>query len=136
MTVIELLKAALIKLNVIDINEAPTAEMGVNGLISLNNLMAQWQLDGIDIGYYPQLMQDAVVPIAAPNLRGVIFNLAVELATDYGVTTSEEVRKISTETYDALCKSSRKEFQADMTMLPQAEGWDYGNWFSDGGLLP
>lgn len=135
MTNIELLKAALLKINAVDVNQAPTAEMGVNGLVSLNNLMAQWSLDGVDIGYYPQTDQDAETPITPPNLRAVIFSLAVELATDFGVTTSEEVRTIAENTYAALCKSSRKEFQADMTMLPQADGWDYGNFFASGGFL-
>lgn len=135
MTFIDLLKAALIKITIIDINETPTAEMGVNGLVSFNNLMAQWQLDGIDIGFYKVLNQDDEVPISTGNLRGVIFNFAIELATDFGVTTSEEVRKIAGETYDALCKSSRKTFEADMTALPQADGLGYGSadWFASGG---
>lgn len=134
MTNIELLKASLLKINVLEVNESPTAEQGVNGLISLNNLMAQWSLDGVDVGYYPQTDQDAETPIAAPNLRAVIFNLAMELSTDFGVTTSEEVRTIAENTYAALCKSSRKTFESDMTMLPSAEGYGMGD-ITTGGIL-
>ena len=134
MSFIELLKASLVKCGIIDINETPTAEMGVNGLVSLNNLMADWASDGIDIGYYPVVNQDDEVPLAASDLRTVIFNFAIELATDFGVTTSEEVRKIAEETYAGVCKSSRKTFEADMTALPLAEGLGYGsNWFATGG---
>lgn len=133
MTFIELLKAALVKITVIDINETPTPEMGVSGLTAFNNMLAQWQLDGIDLGFYRVLGQDDEVPIQPGNLRGVIFNFALELATDFGITPVDDVRRIGNETYDALCKSSRKTFEADMTMLPQADAWDYGDYFANGG---
>lgn len=134
MTFIELLKASLLKCGAIDVNETPTAEMGSNGLIAFNNMLAQWQLDGIDIGFYAVQAQDDTVPVSAANLRGVIFNFAIELSTDGLGAISDDVRRIAAETYDALCKSSRKTFEADVTFLPQADGWDYGQWFSTGGL--
>lgn len=135
MTNIELLKAALVKANAIDINESPSAEMGVNGLQSLNAMMSQWALDGIQIGWYPQTDMSATVPVIDANLRAIIFNFAIELSTDGLGEISDDVRRIAGETYDALCKSSRKEFVADMTMLPQAEGMDWGQWFVNGGTL-
>lgn len=134
MTFIELLKASLLKCGAIDVNETPTAEMGVSGLIAFNNMLAQWQLDGIDLGFYTVQAQDDVVPLSPANLRGVIFNFAIELSTDGLGAIPDDVRRIAGETYAALCKSSRQTFEADMTMLPQADGWNWGQFFANGGL--
>lgn len=125
MTLIELLKKSLLKIGVVDITQAPDAEQGVEALSSLNMMLALWREDGIDLGWYPQTDMDAVVPLKEAYQMAVISNLAIFMAPDYGAQTSAELQAIASSTYDAMAKAARLTFQADMTMLPGAEGDGY-----------
>lgn len=125
-TVIELITDALQEINVIDANEAPSAEQGVRALRRLNQMMADWKSDGIDLGYYRQTSMSAVVPIREEDELGVTMNLATTLAGGYGIDPLPDVKRQAADYYSTLAKGALKYFEADMTQLPTAEGGYYG----------
>jgi hypothetical protein len=128
-TVIELITDALQEVNVIDANQAPSAEQGVKTLRRLNQMMMQWQLDGIRLGYYPQTDMDATVPIDISDELGVTLNLAVSIAPSYGIEIIESLRMQATTYYDALAKQALQYFESDMTQLPMS---DFGPYVYNG----
>lgn len=127
-TVIEMLTDALRKINVIRMNQAPTAEMGVSGMRSLNEMMADWQVDGIRLGWHPVSSQSEDLPLRDEDLRAVKFNLACELAGDYGLEPPTKVAEIAEETYARLAKLALQYFESDLDMLPIAEPYGTMAW--------
>lgn len=129
MTVLELITDALRLLNVIDENESPSAEQGVKGLRTLNQMMAQWARDGIRLGWYPQTDLQGTAPIETADERGVTFNLAVEYAAFYGIEPAGKVTEIATQTYGALAKAHQRYFESDVSFLPMGDAqYGYGWW--------
>jgi hypothetical protein len=117
----DIITSAFRKLNVIDENEAPSAEQGVAGLAALNEMLADWQEDGIRIGWYRQTDLSATAPVEEKNLRAVKSNLAVELSGEMGIPAPEGVIVTARESYARLAKSALRYFESDVSMLPQAD---------------
>ena len=124
-TVIELLTDALQEINVIDQNEPPSAEQGVKALRRFNQMMADWERDGIRLGYYPQSDMDATVPIGSADELGVTLNLAVSLAPSYGIEITDGLRVQAATYYASLAKESLQYFESDMTQLPMSDFGPY-----------
>lgn len=127
-TCIEMITDSLRLVNVIDGNQSPDAEQGVAGLRSLNEMMSDWAADGIRLGWYPVTDISSNVPLQDEDLRGVTFNLAVELATQYGIEPHPRVTDIAATTFARLAKRALQYFEADMTMLPLAEPYIGMSW--------
>ena len=125
MTAIELITRAYRLANIIDGIEAPSAEQGTEGLNSLNELLGQWDRDGINLGWAMVAAQDDDVPLDPQDLRAVRYNLAVELAGAYGVEPLPRVQQIATETYGARAKAHRKYTEAECPQLPASDAWLY-----------
>lgn len=126
MTAIEMITAALRKANVIDQNEVPSAEQGIQGLETLNDLMGQFDRDGIKLGWTTVAALDDTVPLAPQDHRAVKHNLAVELAGEYGLEVLPRVQSIATETYNALAKYHMKFVESKLDHLPTPEPWATG----------
>ena len=120
-TAIELITDSLRLVNVIDQNDAPTAEMGESALRSLNALMRDWEEDGIRLGWVTVDDQDDTLALAEKDERAVKFNFAVELAGEYGIEPPARVAEIAEKTYSRLAKSSIEYFETDFSGLPGAE---------------
>ncbi len=118
MTAIELITSALRLGNIIDENQTPPAEMGTKALEVLNEMMGQWDRDGIRLGWVVVATLATTVPVDLQDLRAVRFNLAVELAGEYGVEPPPRVTKIAGETYAALSKAHAQSFEASLELLP------------------
>lgn len=127
-TAVEMITDALRVANVLDENEAPSAEMGVAGLRTLNQMMGQWDRDGIRLGWHQVAELDDDLPIEYQDERGVKYNLAVELAGEYGVDPTVRVTQIANETYAALSKAHRLEVESALDLLPaeSAARWPGG----------
>jgi hypothetical protein len=129
-TNLDFITAALRLLNVIDENESPSAEQGVLGLRTLNQMLSQWARDGVRLGWYTQTDLQATAPIEAADERGVTFNLAVESAPYYGIEPIGKVTEIASATYAALAKAHQRYFQSDVSFLPLGDaqygpGWGW-----------
>lgn len=107
--------------NIIDENETPSAEQGVYGLRVLNQLMGQWDADGIRLGWVVVTSQAADLPLRFQDERAVKYNLAAELAGEYGVELTPRVAKIAADTRAALSKAHRLRVESDLSLLPDAD---------------
>lgn len=130
-TVIELITDALTELNVIDVNEAPSPEQGQRALRRLNQMLADWENDGIRLGYYRQTDMDATVPLQEQDELGVTLNLAVALAPSYGIEIMDGLRTQADEYYASLAKGALQYFESDMTQLPMS---DFGPFIYNRGM--
>lgn len=120
-TNLDIITAGFRKANIIDENETPSAEQGMKGLEVLNEMLADWQEDGIRIGWYPQTDLQATAPVRDKDLRAVKANLAVALGAEYGIPVADDVRQIAHDTYARLAKSALRYFESDVSMLPMGE---------------
>lgn len=122
----DIITAAFRKLNIVDENEQPSAEQGVQALETLNDMMADMAKDGIRLGWYPQADLNATAPIAAENLRAIKYCLMVELGGDYDIVVPDYVRETARNTLARLAKSAQRYFESDLSGLPSSDahyGW-------------
>ena len=126
-TVIQIIESALRLTNVIDADESPTAEDGLKTLAILNDLMADMQADGIQLGWYP--IADADISTNAPlqrqDVRGVKLCLAVELAPHFGVEPQMRLMNDRDEAYANLAKRGALRVELDLSGLPIADAVPY-----------
>lgn len=134
MTALEMITRALRLSNVIDEIEDPSAEQGADGLSSLNDMMGQWDRDGIKMQWQQVAALSDELPLDAQDQRAVRFNLAVELAGDYGIDPLPRVQRISQETYDALAKAHRFQVESKLDHLPHSDGYWNGGDINNGGF--
>lgn len=120
-TCIDMLTDALRTANVIDENGTPSDEMGVKGLRVLNQMMGQWDRDGIRLGWTVIDAQSDTLPIDFQDERAVKFNLAVELCGEYGIEPLPRVQRVADETYGALAKAHRLRVESDLSLLPSPD---------------
>lgn len=113
-------------LGVLSESEAMSAEQGALGLRVLNELMADWQQDGVDLQYYEQssLAEDAPIPDHAA--LAVKYYLAMALAPYYERQVSPEFVALGNRYYarlvrDAMVSELRP---ADMSHLHRGSGVD------------
>lgn len=114
--------------NIIDQIQAPSAEQGQQWLRSLNQMMADWQTDGIRLGWRPIAALDDTLPLADEDERGVKYNFAVEICGEYGIEPSTEVGNIAVATFARFAKSSSEEVVADLSGLPTEEAAYRATW--------
>lgn len=124
-TAIEMLTDAYRAANIIDENGVPSAEQGVTGLRILNQMMGQWDRDGIRLGWTIVASQSDTLPLDMQDERAVKYNLAVELAGDFGIEPPPRVERIAGETYAALCKAHRLKVECSLEMLPAPDAWGW-----------
>lgn len=124
----EIIYDALSLLGVVSETEALSASDAVLGLRVLNDLLAEWDTNGIDVGHWPQTDATAEFP-AGPSLHlAVKFNLAVHLAPHYQRTVSAPVALAAGASYQRLLRDAviNQMRPSDMTHIPRGEGglWD------------
>jgi hypothetical protein len=117
-TALEMITDALRLVNVLDEIKAPSAEQGVNGLRSMNQLLADWERDGIRLGWHVVASVNDTLPLEAEDERGVKYALACEFAGEYGIEPSAKVQEIADATYARLAKGASQTVVADLSGLP------------------
>lgn len=115
---IDIIKAAYLKANIINDREVPTARQSESGLELLNDMMSDWQEDGIELGYFPQTLVDDDFPVEDKFFRGVKYNLALAVAGDNGVVAPEETRRIAGITFDRLAKATTEVVDTKFNHMP------------------
>lgn len=122
MTLLELITGSLRKINVVNEIETASAEQGAKCLESLNDMLEQWEEDGIKLQYFRQTDTSATFPCQAYTQVGVRAALAVRVAGDFGATVSVE---LAAELIDGMATITRKAVsaqlgEASMSHLPGA----------------
>lgn len=128
--VVDILRAALGHLRVIDAHEALDAVQSRDGIIALNGMMNTWEAEGLPMGWsdVDQPTDDMPTPHEADEAIG--YNLAVRLRAAYNASLDPDVV--------ALANSGRSMLQAQVTSstfvrmcypdLPCPSSRRFGGW--------
>lgn len=125
----QLISDALGLLGVLQETETMSAEQGAHGLRTLNQVMADWEQDGIDLQYYTQstLADDAPIPDHA--LMAVRYFLAIALAPFYAAQVPQTFSVLADKYYSRLVRDSVRERLRPVSMshlpLGEGQGGDY-----------
>lgn len=94
-TVAQVAKSALQKILVQASESELEADEYQDFIFAMNNYMASLAAEGVNLGYTVvcNLADEVTVPVGA--LRGLIANVAIECAPDYGGVVSDELRKMA-----------------------------------------
>jgi hypothetical protein len=90
-TVAYIVRRALLKLDNIDANEAVDDSDSEDAIGALNDMMARWEANGLAMGWTPVVNPSDTMPTPDYLNGAIYYNLAIELAPDYGVSASNEV---------------------------------------------
>ena len=103
-TVAQVTKAALQNILVQDSESALPADEYQDTIFAMNNMLFAWDADGIKLGYteVDSLNDDVTVPTGA--LRGIIYNLAIEMAGQFNAPVAPGVANAARKGMDAIRK--------------------------------
>jgi hypothetical protein len=87
-TNLQIISDSLRSLNVINESETPSAEQGSLCLRELNQMMAEWAVTDMALGYAPQDSTSDTCPIPAWAESGVKYQLALKVAHYFGAEPS------------------------------------------------
>lgn len=102
----DLIADSLRELSVISEVQTPSAEQFSLGLRKLNQMMAKWLEDGIEIGFYPQTLSSDICPIPDYAELGVTLALAVHAASNFGATAGPELIATGTSAFETILRTS------------------------------
>ena len=131
-TVLEILTGALKLLEVNTDESAVTASEGQDGLASLNDMMNEWNVDGIDIGYETLEDTDDFIYVSLGALGAMKANLAVYIAPEYGRTVSLSLEKRANRSKKSLRGSIPLNSSEYPDTLPIGSGNEENNFTPDG----
>lgn len=125
----DLIKAAYTLLTVTDEITPPSAEQATVGLEVLNDMMANYYVDGIRTMWYPQT-QDIYSVRPAPmqdyDVQGFKVLLAKWLALRYGINMEPDLKEAAEYSFETLSKRYIEYVQTDLTGLPFSQGGLFG----------
>lgn len=98
------------------------AEQLANGLRWMNEMLAEWGANGIDVGYNPQTSGGATSPVYSDAMRAVKYNLALEVAGNHQIEAPLTTLRIANDSYGRLLRDARvaEQVPVDMSHLPEA----------------
>ena len=117
-TNLDVITAAYRGANIIDERATPSGTQGATGLQLLNDMMSDWEADGVELGYFPQTSVSATIPVEEENLRGIKANLIRAVAADAGFELSSEAIRIAVLTYARLQKRTTEEVHTNFDHMP------------------
>lgn len=131
-TVTEVVSGALRLLEVRTAESAITPEEAEDGLVSLNDMMNEWNVDGIDIGYETLDEVEDELFVTLGSLGAIKSNLAIYIAPEYG--------RIVTPALFDRAKRSKRSLRASIPLnasqypdsLPIGSGNEDNHFVSDG----
>lgn len=131
-TVLDIVTGALQLLEVRVAESGVTASEGQDGLTSLNDMLNEWNVDGIDVGF--ESLDDTAdeVFLDLGSIGAIKANLAIYIAGEYGRTPSAAVVK--------RAKRGKKSLRASIPLntsqfpdtLPIGSGNEGNNFTADG----
>lgn len=125
MTYADFIRDALGMLGILGETETASAEQADHGLRVLNNLVFDWQADGVDIPWATVTSATATMTLHERDQQAVLANLALRLAPSYGVALSPALVDTAQNGWnrvlrDSLTRSARVQ---RMDHLPIGEGY-------------
>lgn len=102
MTVNDLIRRAMRSLGVLHTGENPSAAEAADALDTLNDLLNAWRNEGLDLEVVSDLALTDTLPYPDDHVTAIRYNLAVELAPEYGVQVSQVVAAMARRHWLAL----------------------------------
>ena len=104
--------------------ESASPEQGVQAMRVLNAIMADWEEEGVDIGYYEQTDLTDDLPLPSHARAGVKYFLAVALAPEYGKSVPPDLVALGDKFFSRLIRESviRRLKESTLDHLPLGEG--------------
>ena len=121
----QLFKDALVLAGVLSEVENPSAEQGSSALRTLNEMLAEWEEDGIELGFFEQTSLSANCPLPDSAVSAVKYNLASKFGDEYGMPLSPKLEQLSQTKYKRLVRATIDTEEADMTHLPGSLRYAY-----------
>lgn len=120
MTNQELITKALQEMAVLEVGSTATTADLATMLEELNNMMADWDIEGVNFNWFPQDTQGDTVPVPDWALGGVISNLAVYASAPMRVPVSNEMFVKSTKGMETILRTiiNTRLDNTDMSHLP------------------
>lgn len=127
MTGNELITPALRSIGVLQETESASAEQAATALVTLNDLMAGLQGEGVDLGYAPQSDPSVDIGLNIEDRQAVKAILAVMLCPDYERQPHPVIVALASEGRNTLLRNSilRNKVSTPQT-LPRGDGQGYG----------
>ena len=131
-TVTEIVTGALSLLEVRTSESAITPEEAEDGLVSLNDMMNEWNVDGINIGYETLDSVEEQLHVTLGSVGAIKSNLAIYIAPEYGRVVSDSL--------ETRAKRSKRSLRASIPLnqsqypdtLPIGSGNEDNNFTPDG----
>lgn len=123
-TNVQIIKDALLLLNLIGETEDPSAEQGATMLRLLNQMMELWEENDIKLQYYEQTNTTATFPCPAYSEIGVAAALAIMAAPNFGASISPELQERYRQGYEVISRKAvqRRMKESDMRHVPGPTG--------------
>lgn len=89
--VIEIVRSSLRKIRVIDSDSSPDPSMVADAIGCMNRMLMRWQANGTQLGFSPVTGADEVIAIPIEAEQAVIYNLALDLGSEFGVAPGQDI---------------------------------------------
>jgi hypothetical protein len=119
-TVYQMVYDSLLEIGVVRAGQTLSPEHLSLGIRKLNAMLAEWEEDGIELGYYPQTVQTTNVPVPAAAENAVMLNLAVAQSGAYGVTVTPATVLGAKNGYERLERDTITLVELSVSHLPNA----------------
>lgn len=100
----DVIRSALRRLGILGIGQTLSAQHVSEGLDSLNQMLASWRTQGVDLGI-TILSQTDTVPVDEAHDRAIIALLAIDIAPTYGKSVPAELAVTARDGWKALVAS-------------------------------
>lgn len=131
-TVLDVVTGALKLLEVRTAESPITASESQDGLEALNDMMNEWNVDGIDIGYESVDSSDAELFVKLGSIGAMKANLAIYIAPEYGRVVTLDLQKRADRSKKALRASIPLNDSQMPDTLPVGSGNEDNHHTSDG----
>lgn len=100
-TALDVITAAMRKLRILPSGGVPTSQETEDGLNALNDMLAAWRIEGIDLAQ-TTLASNDIIDVPANHIEGLKLNLAVRIAEDFGAQIGPSMAAGATASHAAL----------------------------------
>lgn len=127
MTGADLVADVLRILSVLSDSEAPSSDQVQQHMDTLNEMMAEWQAMGRELGYTPLASSTDLITVPDWALRGMKYNLALQLSLEYARPTDERIVALASAGMATISKMTSEDPIIDTMDLPQGRRNTYFN---------
>lgn len=125
MTNLQMIQRAMRLIGVLDSDGTASGSAAADGLQALNDMLTRWEANNVPLGFSTQTNTAATLPVPDEALSAVAYNLALELAPEYGVAPPAAVVSLAEAGYRSLLNDAFTVTPNDLSNMPGGRGrWD------------